>query len=250
MQVDLPHKVDTRHDAVCVTAGDIQLTAGLETDGHIETLIALLAQLRDGHVFSDLHAAAELDTEFTQDVDFCLHHVFFEAKTWNAVHQHAAGTRFPFKHRRAVALFSEVVCARQARGAAADDGDLLGKFAVDLRNDLFGHKARFRVHVLLGDEALDLVNGDGLINRTARAGILAAAVADAAADRGERIFALDELQRLAVLALRGELQIALHRDVRWASRFARRGTGIVAVDAVPVAVVDAPLFRPPLDIVG
>ena len=145
MQVDLPHKVDTRHDAVRVAAGDIQLTAGLETDGHIETLIALFAQLCDGHIFPDLHAAAELDTEFTQDVDLGLHHVFFEAKTRNAVHQHAAGTCFPFKHRRAVALFSEVVCARQARGAAADDGDLLGKFAVDLWDDLFGHKARFRV---------------------------------------------------------------------------------------------------------
>ena len=145
MQVDLPHKVDTRHDAVRVAAGDVQLAAGLETDGHIEALIALLAQLRAGHVFSDLHAAAELDTEFTQDVDFCLHHVFFKAEARNAVHQHAAGTCFPFKHRRAVALFSEVVCARQARGAAADDGDLLGKFAVDLWDDLFGHKARFRV---------------------------------------------------------------------------------------------------------
>ena len=112
MQVDLPHKVDTRHDAVCVTAGDVQLTAGLETDGHIETLIALLAQLCDGHIFPDLHTAAELDTEFTQDVDLGLHHVFFEAEARNAVHQHAAGTRFLFKHRRAVALFSEIIGAR------------------------------------------------------------------------------------------------------------------------------------------
>ena len=109
MQVDLPHKVDTRHDAVRVAAGDVQLAAGLEAGGHVEALIALLAQLRDGHVFSDLHAAAELDTEFTQDVDLCLHHVFFKAEARNAVHQHAAGTRFPFKHRRAVALFSEAI---------------------------------------------------------------------------------------------------------------------------------------------
>ena len=51
-----------------------------------------------------------------------------------------------------------------------------------------GHKPRRGVEILLRDEALDLVNGDGLIDRPARAGILAAAVADAAADGGEGDF--------------------------------------------------------------
>ena len=46
-------------------------------------------------------------------------------------------------------------------------------------------------------------------------------------------------------ALRGELQVALHGDVRRARRLARGCTGIVAVDAVVVAVVDVPLIRAP-----
>jgi hypothetical protein len=45
------------------------------------------------------------------------------------------------------------------------------------------------VELLLGQELFHLVDGDGLIDRPARAGILAAAVADTATDGGEGIFA-------------------------------------------------------------
>ena len=47
-------------------------------------------------------------------------------------------------------------------------------------------------------EALDLVDGDGLVDRAAGALGLAALVADAAADGRERIFLLDELKRVGV----------------------------------------------------
>ncbi len=68
-------------------------------------------------------------------------------------------------------------------------------------------------------------------------------VADAAADRGERVFLADQRQGLLVAALGGQTQIALHGDVRGAGSLAGSragGDGILAVFAVvhiPVGLV-------------
>ena len=76
------------------------------------------------------------------------------------------------------------------------------------------------MQVPLRDELLDGVDGDRLVDGPAGAGILAAAVADAAADGRERILPLDELQRLGILAFGGLLQVALHGDMGRARRLA------------------------------
>ena len=66
-----------------------------------------------------------------------------------------------------------------------------------------------------------------------------------AADGGQGIVLFDQRQRVAVAALGGELEIALHGDVGRARGLAGGGAGVVAVDAVVVAVVPVPvLFRP------
>ena len=226
-------------------------TAALAADGDVERQIPLLAQLRNGHVLTDLDAAADLHAQLAQDLDLGVDDGLFQLERRDAVGHHAAGTGGLFKDRGLVAAGGQIVRGGQARGACADDGDLLVPAGQSAGGDDDGRDiARLGVQILLGEEFLDRVDGDGLIDRAAGARFLAALVADPAADGGEGVVLLDEGQCLLILALRGELQIALHRDVRWASRFARRGAGIVAVDAVPVAVVDAPLFRPPLDIVG
>ena len=98
------------------------------------------------------------------------------------------------------------------------------------------------MQVVVGDEALDLVDGDGLVHVAAGALGLAALVADAAADGRERVFFLDEFERVRVAALRGELQVALHGDVRRAGGLARGGAGghdvlvVLAVVRVPRAL--------------
>ena len=50
--------------------------------------------------------------------------------------------------------------------------------------------------------------------------------------------------------MRGHFQVALHGDVRGAGRFAGGRAGVVAIDAVVVAVIDIPFFRAPLHGVG
>ena len=244
--VYLAHEVDTGHNALSVTAGDIQLAAGLQAHGHIEAPEALLAQLGNGHILAHLHAAAELDAHFPQHVDLRLDHVLLQPEAGQAVFQHTAQAALLFKHGGAIALLRQVRGAGQARRAAADDGDLLIERAVYLGDHLLRHEPGGGVQVLLGNEPLHLVNGHRLIHGAPGAGVLAPAVADAAAHGGEGILPLDQLQGLPILALGRQLQIALHGDVGGAGGLAGGGTGVVAVDAVLVPVVDGPLFGAPL----
>ncbi len=222
----------------------------LQSDGHIEALIALLTELGDGDVLTHLHAAAELHAQRAQHVDLRFHHVLLQTEGGDGVHQHTAGTALLLKHGGAIALLRQIVGAAHAGGAAADDGDLFTEFAVHLGNDLLRDEARLRVQILLGDKALYLVDGHGLVHGAAGAGVLAPAVADAAAHGRKWVLPLDELQSLPVLALCRQLQIALHGDVGGAGGLAWRGAGVVAVDAVFVPVVNAPLLRAPLHLVG
>ena len=247
--VYLTHEVDTGLHALGLAAGNVQPAAGLETHGHIEALIALLTELGDGDVLAHLHAAAELHTHLAEDVDLRLHHVLLQTEAGDAVHQHAAGAFFLFKHGGPVALLRQIEGAAHARRARADNGDLLAELAVHLGDDLFRHKAGSGIQILLGNEPLHLVDGHGLIHRAAGAGILTPPVTDAAAHGGERILPLDKLQSLSVFALRRQLQIALYGDVGGAGGLAGGGAGVVAVDPVLVPVVDGPLLRAPLHLI-
>ena len=115
----------------------------------------------------------------------------------------------------------EIVCAAQTRGAGADDGDLMAVI-----EELLRHEARLRLQLLPGDELLHLVDRDGLIHVAAGADLLAEAGAHIAADGGEGVLLLDELERLEILALAGLFQIALHGDVRGAVGLAGGGAGL------------------------
>ena len=247
--VHMAHEVDTGLDALCLAAGDVQPAAGLEAHGHIEALIALLTELGDGHILAHLHATAELHAHLPEDVDLRLHHVLLQAEAGDAVHQHAAGAFLLFKHGGPIALLRQIEGAAHTGRARADDGDLLAELTVHLGNDLLRHEAGGGVQILLGDEPLHLVDGHRLIHGTAGAGVLAPAVADAAAHGGERILPLDQLQSLTVLALGRQLQIALYGDVGGTGGLAGGGAGVVAVDPVLVPIVDGPLLRAPLHLV-
>ena len=240
-------EVDGRGRAGERLARDAGQLAALAADGHVEALVALLAQAGDRDVLADLHAALDVDADLLHDVDLGLDDVLLQLIGRDAVAEHAAGLLVLLEHRRLVAHGGEVVGAAQAGRAAADDGDLLLPAVLDVGADVhLGDEARLRVQVLLRDELLHRVDGDGLVDGAAGAGVLAAAVAHAPADGRERILPLDELQRLGVLALGGLLQVALDGDVRRAGGLAGRRAGVVAVDPVLVSVVLGPLVRAPL----
>ena len=106
------------------------------------------------------------------------------------------------------------------------------------------------MEVALGDEFLDGVDGDGLVDAAAGAGFLAALVADASADGGEGVVLLDEGEGVFITALGGQFEIALDADMGGAGGFARRGAGRIAVDAVGVVIAFAPLLAAPFVVEG
>ena len=122
----------------------------------------------------------------------------------------------------------------------ADDGDLLRPFAGQVVDDLLGNVAGFGGKIAVRKEAFHVVDRHRLIDGAAGTGVFAALVADSAADRGERVFALDERERLVVASLFRHFKVALNRHVRGARGFAGRGAGLVRVDARGIAVILIP----------
>ena len=109
---------------------------------------------------------------------------------------------------------------------------------------LLGHKAGGTVKLPVGDELLDLVDCDGLVDAAPCTLILAATVAYAAADGGEGVFFLYKLESVHVLALSCKLDIALHGDVRRTSRLAGSGAGVGDILSVRAVLGIPALFRP------
>ena len=106
------------------------------------------------------------------------------------------------------------------------------------------------LHILLGDELLDLVDGQRLVDGAAGAGILAVLSADAAADSRERVVLLDELERVGIPAVARHLDVALDGDVRRAGGLAGRRAGRPRLDAaVFIAVILVPVILAPLGVV-
>ncbi len=129
---------------------------------------------------ADLDACPELHAHLPEYVDLGIDDVLFQAEGGDAQGEHAAETGLFLQHRDVVAVQGQVIGAGQARGAGAHDGDLLAVIVPLLR-----YEARRGVELLVRDELLDLVDGDGIVYVAPGALELAAAVADASADCGQ-----------------------------------------------------------------
>ena len=242
---DLAQEVDAAPDALELLARDAERGALLRADGEIEGLEALSAKLIERHIPADFDAAAEDHTQLLEHVDLRVKHGLLQTEARDPVTQHAARLVILLEDRDLIVVGGEEVGTAQAGGAGADDGDLFVREVVKL----FRHEARIALEFAVGDEFLDLVDGDGAVDIAAGAGFLAFAVADAAADGGQGVFFLDEFQRLKIASLRGQLQIALHGDVGRAGGLA--GCGTLRRDVLAVgAVLGIPVLRRPLDVIG
>ena len=199
--VDLAQKVDGHGHVLGVLARNTGKAATLAANSHVEGFKALRAQLVERHVATDLHAIAELGTHQANDLDLGLNDVLLQLKAGNAVGEHATRALILLEHDGLVALLGQVERAGQARRTGTDDGDLLVEAAGARRGHHGRDIAGRGVQIALGDELLDLVDGHGLVHATAGAGVLAAAIAYAAADGRQRVLALDECQGLVVAPL-------------------------------------------------
>ena len=190
--VDLAQEVDGHGHILGILARNAGKAAALAADGHIKGLKALLAQLVERHVATDLHAIAELGTHQANDLDLGLDNILLQLKAGNAVGEHAARALVFLEHDGLVALLGQIEGAGQTGRAGTDDGDLLIEAAGTRRGHHRWDIAGRGIQIALGDELLDLVDSHGGVHATAGAGILTAAVAHTAADSGQRVLALNE----------------------------------------------------------
>ena len=190
--VDLAQKVDGHGHVLGILARNTGEAAALAANGNIKGLKALLAQLVERHIATDLHAIAELGAHQANDLDLGLDNILLQLKAGNAIGEHAARALILLEHDGLVALLGQVESAGQAGRTGTDDGDLLVEAAGARRGHHRWDIAGRGIQIALGDKLLDLVDGHGLVHATAGAGILAAAIAHTAADSGQRVLALDE----------------------------------------------------------
>lgn len=190
--VDLAQKVDGHGHVLGILARNTGEAAALAANGNIKGLKALLAQLVERHIATDLHAIAELGAHQANDLDLGLDNILLQLKAGNAIGEHAARALVLLEHDGLVALLGQVESAGQAGRTGTDDGDLLVEAAGARRGHHRWDIAGRGIQIALGDKLLDLVDGHGLVHATASAGILAAAIAHTAADSGQRVLALDE----------------------------------------------------------
>ena len=248
--VDLAQKVDGHSHVLGILARNTGKAAALTANSHVEGLKALRAQLVERHIAADLHAVAELGAHQADDLDLGLNDILLQLKAGDTVGEHAARALVLLEHDGLVALLGQVEGTGQAGRTGTDDGDLLVEAASTRRRHHGRDIAGRSIQIALSDKLLDLVDSHGGVHAAAGAGVLAAAVAHAAADSGQRVLALDERQRLVIATLRRELQIALNGDMCGAGRLAGCGAGFVRLDTVVVAVVGRPLGVVPLGSIG
>ena len=190
--VDLAQKVDGHGHVHGILARNTGKAAALAANSNVEGLKALLAQLVERHVATDLHAIAELGTHQANDLDLGLDNILLQLKAGNAIGEHATRALVLLEHDGLVALLGQIEGAGQAGRTGTDDGDLLIKAASARRRNHGRDVAGRGIQIALGDELLDLVDSHGGVHTAAGAGILTAAVAHTAADSGQRVLALNE----------------------------------------------------------
>jgi len=118
--------------------------------------------------------------------------------------QHAPGDRHGLEDGNTIARAGQVLRGGEAARPRADDRHAL---VVQARRRL-DRRARRSVD-LVGDEALEGVDVDRLVEQAAIAGCLAAVIADAPADAGEGVVHLDHAQRVIPAPFADEGDIAL-----------------------------------------
>ena len=102
--VDLPGEFDAGAHAFGVFPRNAHFAAALQAGRDIEGLEALVAQLLQGHVPADFHAAADLDAHLLDDADLAFDNFLLQAEVGDAVHHHAAGALFAIEDRDGIAF--------------------------------------------------------------------------------------------------------------------------------------------------
>ena len=190
-------ELDGGHDALGVLARKAQLLVRVRTDGEVDCVV-LLAQAGE-LVAVDAVVQLGLDAAVEQPLDLRVELLARQAVVGDAVAQHAAEVLALLEDLDAVAHEGQVVRAREARRAAADDGDALLGGGLD---------DGLVVARVLHGVALEAADVHRVVHHAAAAVHLAGVLADEAADQRQRVVLADEAHGLGVAAGLDERDVA------------------------------------------
>ena len=108
-EIDAAQEIHAAEHACERLARTADRRALLRADGNIEAAVALLAQLGDGNVLADFHAALEFHAHLPENFDLGVHDLLFQTEARYAEHEHAAGNRIAVEHGHGVALFGQII---------------------------------------------------------------------------------------------------------------------------------------------
>ena len=217
----------------------------MRTDSQIERLESLIAQAIERDILAHIHTAADLYAQLAQGIDLSLDHIARKLIGRNAVGHHATRLFFALEYGRRVPHSGKIVRTRKTRRPRTHDGDLLREPSTrGGRNDL-RYVTILSLEILLGDEALHIIDRHRLVDRAARTSRLAALVADASTYRGKRILLLDERECIAVTPFSCHAQIALHRNMCRTGNLARCRASLMTLDTARILVIGIPVFFAP-----
>ena len=172
-------KINAAENALKLLALNVQADCLLKSDGKIKRLVALLAQLGDSDILSNLNAAPKLDAHSLEHLDLGVDDIFFKPERGDALCKHAAGDRVFIKNGHGIAHICQEIRTAHAGRACADDGDLLRViYLVTLMANLLGNVSCFCIQLTGCDELLYCIDGDRLVYSSSGAGIFAALVAN------------------------------------------------------------------------
>ncbi len=201
--------------AVQIRAFDRHRHGFLRAHGQIDGVV-LTAELLELQIFAQLDIVADAHAIAAEQLDLAVQNGFGQTIFRDAVTQPAPCLRGGFKDADLMSQIGKIIAAGQAGRTGADDGDLFAR-GIGLLRDVVPGIAQ----ILVRGEALQLPDGDGILDDLAPAFLFAESRADTSDGKRQRQGFLDHLDGVVVLAVGDQRHVALHVHVVRAGDLAR-----------------------------
>ncbi|OPZ46231.1 MAG: hypothetical protein BWY94_00791 [Actinobacteria bacterium ADurb.BinA094] len=240
--LEVPEVVDRGDHTGSVLTGDVHEVRVEGAEGE-EDGVVLGLELLELEVDAQPHTGLELHAHPPEDVDLLLEDVAGQAVAGDAVAEHAARLGLRLEDLDGVALQARVEGGGEAGRPGPDDGDPLARVGLGL-----GRQQQLALELagprLVGHEAMQLADGDRVVDELPSARAFAGPRAHAAQDAGERQVLAQHPHAARVIAFRDALQETGDLDVGGAPVTTRRGAvrHVVAEDQLQVELTDGAQF--------
>ena len=103
-----PQEIHRCHHSVCVLSRYTRQPSALTANSNVKCLIPLCAKFVQSNIPSHFYTGSDFYAHFFDNINFCLHHVFFQLERRNSIDQHTAGFLILLKNGRLITFFSQI----------------------------------------------------------------------------------------------------------------------------------------------